>query len=154
MRNNIATRSDDLRLRRGPESPKWRGGIKRRGKYLSIYAPDNPRATNSYVYLRIFIAEKALGHTLPDGAQVHHFDEDRDNNVNSNLVICEDAAYHALLHYRSRIVKAGGDPDKHKICWQCKRLLTIEQFYRSKNTFDGRSQQCRDCRKQYVRSTR
>ena len=48
------------------------------------------------------IAEKALGKPLDSKHPVHHVDGDKTNNANSNLVICEDNAYHSLLHKRQR----------------------------------------------------
>jgi len=47
-------------------------------------------------------AELALGRKLPEGAQVHHLDNIPWNNENSNLVICPDREYHALLHKRAK----------------------------------------------------
>jgi hypothetical protein len=52
-------------------------------------------------YDHVKIAEKALGHPLPKGAVVHHFDENKKNDKPSNLVICPDAKYHRLLHRRT-----------------------------------------------------
>lgn len=50
-------------------------------------------------YEHILIAEKALGHYLPEGAVVHHVTEDRtDNHGPFKLVICPDQAYHLLIH--------------------------------------------------------
>jgi hypothetical protein len=64
------------------------------------------------------IAEKALGRTLPKGAVVHHDDGSRDNNENSNLVICPDRAYHNMLHARINALEASGDANKKK-CKYC-----------------------------------
>ena len=57
------------------------------------------------------IAERALGKRLPEGAQVHHLDEDKANNDSRNLVVCPDAAYHRLLHVRQRAYDACGHAD-------------------------------------------
>lgn len=56
----------------------------------------------------IVVAERALGRKLPAGAQVHHVDENKQNNSPRNLVICQDDAYHKLLHQRARALKACG----------------------------------------------
>jgi hypothetical protein len=53
------------------------------------------------------IAEKALGKKLPPGAEVHHVDEDKSNDSNNNLVICQNRSYHKLLHKRARETQNG-----------------------------------------------
>lgn len=50
----------------------------------------------------VYVAEKALGRKLPKGAQVHHIDENKANNIGTNLVICPSQAYHMLIHKRMR----------------------------------------------------
>lgn len=88
-------------------------------------------------------AEKALGRSLPRGAEVHHVDGVKWNNANSNLVICQDSAYHALLHMRARVVKAGGNPDAQKWCHGCERPVDLAAFnVRRNGTVDSR---CREC---------
>jgi hypothetical protein len=68
-----------------------------------VHNPDHPRAnTRGYVYEHILVAESVLGHSLPAGAVVHHVDGNKHNNAPGNLVICEDDAYHRLLHTRMR----------------------------------------------------
>lgn len=81
-------------------------------------------------YEHIVLAEKALGKKLPPGSRVHHFDEDKSNNK-SNLVLCQDEAYHRLLHKRMRALRESGDPN-HLKCPYCKKydaaeLLTINK---------------------------
>jgi hypothetical protein len=68
----------------------------------------------------VLVAERALGKPLPPGAQVHHVDEDRRNNAPRNLVICDSAAYHQLLHQRTRAYRASGHADWRK-CHICQR---------------------------------
>lgn len=84
-------------------------------------------ASNNYQHITVngrvrlahrVIAERVLGKPLPRKAQVHHVDGDRSNNVHSNLVICEDGAYHQLLHNRQRALDATGDASAVR-CGDC-----------------------------------
>lgn len=79
----------------------------------------------------VLVAERALGKPLPKGAQVHHVDGDRTNDAPSNLVICEDAAYHQLLHQRARAYRESGYADWRK-CHICQRYDAPEhlRFYK------------------------
>lgn len=92
----------------------------------------------------ILIAEKASGVRLGGKHPVHHVNGVRHDNRNSNLVICEDASYHNLLHYRSRILAAGGRPGIHKICSTCEQLLSVSEFGK-RNGGDGFKGECRKC---------
>ena len=65
------------------------------------------------------IAERALGRKLPAGAEVHHVDGDGRNNAPSNLVICQDGAYHKLLHIRTEAYEACGNAN-YRWCQICK----------------------------------
>lgn len=105
----------------GKDSWMWRGGINKDGNgYTRVYSPDHPYCDvlNSVAQHRL-IAEKALGKYLPSGAEVHHIDGNKGNNANSNLVICQDRAYHFLLHQRARALAACGHADWRK-CNYCK----------------------------------
>jgi len=66
-----------------------------------------------------FVAEKALGKPLPPGVVVHHIDHDQRNNDPTNLVICPNQAYHALLHQRERAFIACGNANWRR-CVFCK----------------------------------
>lgn len=65
------------------------------------------------------MAEQALGHALPPQAVIHHVNEVRSENRPGNLVICEDRAYHLLLHQRLRAYLATGNAGMRK-CYICK----------------------------------
>lgn len=99
----------------------------------------------------VLIAEKALGHPLPVGAQVHHFDGNKQNNAPSNLVICPDRKYHALLHVRQRVLAAGGDPNTQRICTYCRRLVSIQDLIGNKIQVFNR---CRPCNRAHLQAWR
>lgn len=65
------------------------------------------------------IVEKLLGKTLSNDVVVHHWDENRANNENRNLLVCQDGAYHKLIHQRMNAFKACGDANWRK-CHICK----------------------------------
>ena len=105
-----------------------------------------------YQMEHIAVVERALGHPLPEGAEVHHVDGDKANNANTNLVACQDDAYHKLLHLRARALAESGHADWRRctICkrWDepanlkiypscrrvvhmdCQRVKSLERFYR------------------------
>lgn len=77
------------------------------------------------------IAERALGRPLPPFVIVHHHTEHQ-------IVICENQSYHQLLHKRTNIVRAGGDPNRDRWCADCKRPRPVKTFY-------VRGNQCKPC---------
>lgn len=92
----------------GPLNPNWKGGRSHNQGRPLIYAPDHPRAkmgNGRHVYEHLLIAELALGRPLPLGVEVHHVNEDKTDNRRCNLVLCENRAYHMLLHDRTRLVR-------------------------------------------------
>jgi len=80
-----------------------KGGITQRSDGRTrILKHGHHRANNGYVLRAVFIAENVLGKNLPFDAVIHHFDGNPGNDNNENLVICENRAYHSLLHKRKR----------------------------------------------------
>ncbi len=103
-------------------APNWRGGkTKHQDGYVCVRMPNHARASNTgYVLAHVVIAEHALGHPLPSKAQVHHHNEVKSDNTGGNLVICENEAYHKLLHKRKRAYLATGNPSILH-CYICKQ---------------------------------
>lgn len=93
-------------------------------------------------FAHVLIAEKALGHELPAGAEVHHVNEDGRDNRNCNLVICQDKAYHKLLHRRARIVRAGGNPNSQRMCSRCRRLRLLAEMSSVRGVVQGTCLAC------------
>jgi hypothetical protein len=87
-------------------------------------------------------------HHASSGGRVRshiHFDRNKANNANSNLVICQDSAYHSLLHVRQRVIDAGGDPNTQRVCSACEYALPFDCFYWSGRSTGGA---CKECRRQ------
>ena len=79
------------------KSPSWKGGCFTdiRG-HIRILMPEHPKADcKGYVKQHTVLAEQALGGSLPPKAVVHHHSKPQ-------LVICENQAYHLLLHKRMK----------------------------------------------------
>lgn len=114
---------------KGENNPSWSGGkIKHSAGYVMALRPDHPRANKGgYVMEHILIAESAMAMLLPRGAEVHHVNGIRDDNRNSNLVVCQDRAYHQLLHLRQRAICGCGDAQARRclFCGQWSRDLKI-----------------------------
>ncbi len=114
--------------------------------YVKVLDRLHPRAdSKGYVCEHIKVATEALGRPLPTGSVVHHVDEDKTNNQKSNLVICQDRAYHVMLHSRLRIQKAGGHHNTEKFCIDCKSLLPRSRFGSNPRLGDGLNGICKAC---------
>lgn len=98
----------------GSDNRFWKGGRQKHGGgYVVLMTGVNQRQLE-----HIVIAESALGKPMPAGARVHHVNGNRADNRNLNLVVCQDDAYHFLLHYRARAKAATGNAN-NKRCRYC-----------------------------------
>lgn len=66
------------------------------------------------------IVEEVLGRKLLKKNRVHHINGNGADNRKENLVVCEDTAYHFLLHRREAALKACGNPFFRK-CPVCQK---------------------------------
>jgi hypothetical protein len=131
----------------GDGNPKWRGGVYiGHAGYRSIFKPEHPYAdVRGYVMEHRLVAEAAIGFYLPLGVPVHHFDLKTDNNARTNLVVCEDHAYHMILHFNTREVAHGAVIGVTKWCPRCRSVLPRETFGPRKDTPDLKTEWCRAC---------
>lgn len=122
--------------------------------YRLVYAPDHPRASSKgYALEHIVMAEQALGRPLPAGVQVHHVDMDRGRNV-GNLVICQDQAYHQLLHRRTNALMECGNANYVR-CAYCSRYDDPSNLVNHGPRANPELQMChRECRRAANRRTR
>lgn len=100
--------------------PTWSGGKhKSKEGYILVLNKNHPRQINGYVPEQILIIEKAIGKYLRNGALGHHWNGDKSDNRNKNLLACNDENYHRIIHKRTRAFYASGHPDwlKCKFCW-------------------------------------
>lgn len=94
------------------------------------------------------IVEKAVGHPIPKGAEIHHVNGNRLDNSRGNLVLCPDHAYHVLLHRRTEALKATGDPGKIR-CAICKQWDAPEKVTHTSPRIWFTH---RECRREYHRN--
>lgn len=149
--------SDARRANRqmGESSPRWVGGRVMQGKgYVGVLDHNHHRAFpgTGYVLEHAIIVERALGHPLDAKHPIHHVNEGKTDNRNGNLVVCENEAYHRLLHARMRVAKAGGNPNLDKICCRCKKLKPLTDFSIHRSAWNGVYGECRICRSAQRRS--
>lgn len=100
----------------------------------------------------VVIAERALGHELPKGACVHHVNEDKVDNRPQNLMICQDGAYHRLLHLRADVLRRGGDPNTERICCTCQQPCALLDMGRRLTGRRTLTSQCRACQRAATRA--
>ena len=133
---------------KGERGSNWRGGkIIDPSGYRLTFNPKYKKTSSNYVRDHIFKIENILGRTLPYHAVIHHIDGDTLNNKNCNLIVCENQAYHNLLHKRQRALVGGGDVHMLK-CRVCKQYDYPTNMYVHTIGW-GRH---RECHRQYAAS--
>ena len=138
----------------GENHPGWRGG-KTNNNYgrILIHYPGHHRANLSgYVLRSILVFEKFWGKEMPPKAVIHHIDENKSNDELRNLLICQDIAYHNLIHRRLRAYRTCGHANWRK-CVFCKQYDDPQNLYIPK-TSTGGSVSHRQCERNYQQKRR
>lgn len=106
------------------------GRLPRHDGYTLVVDTDHPNAqVGGRILEHVLVVSTVLGKPIPPGVVIHHVDHDRSNNRNNNLVVCQDHAYHMLLHLRERALLACGNANYRK-CRFCQRWDDPEQLMR------------------------
>lgn len=140
--------------RRGERAANWSGGrVAEPSGY--VIATVESRVRGRTIREHVLVAERALGRSLPSGAEVHHVNGDRADNRPANLVICHDVSYHRLLHKLQRIRTAGGRPFLDRICHKCNQVKPITEFSPSSSRgHSTRASKCKPCAAAWQRRLR
>jgi hypothetical protein len=113
---------------RGEQNPNWKGGL----GYVSVDGYHvRSEGNGKRIYCHRELVEKILGIALPINATIHHHDGNSLNNLNGNFVVCENQAYHMLLHRRARTLKECGHADWLR-CYFCKQYDIHDNINKSK----------------------
>ncbi len=120
----------------------WRGGrwVRSNPKsYIDLYKGNKTKVKEHRA-----IAENALGHQLPQRAEIHHWDDNKQNNASSNLVICQNHRYHRLLHARKRRFEQTGSLQLKK-CSVCGIIKSLDDFHVDRTSWDEKNCRCKSC---------
>lgn len=98
--------------------------------YAFTRVKSHPRSKDGKIAIHILVVEKALGHYLMLPACVHHINEIKTDNANTNLVVLQNNAEHRTLHRRLRVLRAGGNPWTQLMCVYCKTPKDLLEFYK------------------------
>ena len=132
---------------KGNKAKNWRGGTRRMEEgRIRIYKPEHPRSDKKgYVLRSILVVEEKSSISIPAGCIIHHANEDWTDDSPSNLVVCNNIAYHMYLHQRKRAYDACGNANWRK-CWVCKEYDDKKNLLKS-----GTGHHHFLCRKQYLK---
>lgn len=87
----------------GEKSILWKGGRRKDKKnYWHIYMPEHPNSVDVYIPEHRYMAECYLGRFLSSEEEVHHIDENVENNLPENLYLFPSTGYHMNFHRWSK----------------------------------------------------
>lgn len=112
------------------KNSNWKGGrtIASNG-YVLIKAPDNPMAdVRGYVYEHRLVASQKIGRLIESWEEVHHKDENKQNNDPDNLEVLESKKAHHMLMHRMRTDLRKYGEDNPVIACECGCGETFQKY--------------------------
>lgn len=139
----------------GPRNPNWKGGrsIASNGYVLQRVGTGHHLAdVRGYAYEHRVVAEQKLGRCLRDDEEVHHIDEDKQNNDPSNLEVVTSAE-HGMKHRTSTSRLRYVDEPNPTIHCQCgcgKRFPRFDTSGRPREYVSGHNPQIAEVRSRVI----
>jgi len=81
----------------GENSPAWKGGRQKHGRYIKINIGKNKRE-----FEHRLVMEKEIGRKLKKGEVIHHINGDTKDNRLENLVLCVSPGYHSEKYHTKK----------------------------------------------------
>lgn len=83
----------------GPDHYNWKGGTYVHEGYILEYTPDHPYAMKGYVKQHRLVMERSLGRYLSPDEDVHHINENRQDNQIENLQLMTRSTH--MSHHKA-----------------------------------------------------
>ena len=95
------------KFQKGEKHPLWKGGKRRRGKYMQILFPSHPNAdSHGYIMEHRLVMESFLGRKIVKGEHIHHKNGNSLDNRIENLELFSHSkhiSHHASLRPRNKL---------------------------------------------------
>lgn len=89
-------------INQAEQNPNWKGGLRKRGKYIYLRMPDHPDCDcMGYVAQHRIVVEKSMNRLLRQDEFIHHKNENTHDNRIENLQILSRAE-HTSIHAKKR----------------------------------------------------
>ena len=91
-------------VKRGKDSPAWKGGRRMRGEYVCLYSPEHPlKDKNNLVAEHRLVIEKHIGRYLKLSEHCHHLNKIKTDNRPENLMAFKTQSAHNKFEFNIKI---------------------------------------------------